>query len=107
MKTDKKTLDELFEERQHTENHLWKIKSHIREAAEEYILEILKGSYKRQGTSFMSYGEIISKMQKKEPKFTLEDIDQGLFLLNRSGIAKYVTIDNTTVNGMKLTEDKK
>jgi len=101
---DEKTLDDLFESRTrtHTKALARVIKIQIGEIAEKYILQILIDSNEQSGQPFVSYNELRYRLRMKEPRFTQEDIDEGIYRLGHSGKAEYVTINPSLLTGMQL-----
>ncbi len=107
MKTDKKTLDALFERKQQAEEQFQKAEHEISLVAGEYILEILKDSYKRTGQPVMTNAEITDQLEIKEPRFDQSDKDNAYYILNFTGQAEYVINHGfPQLCGMKLIGPK-
>lgn len=95
MKTDKQTLDNLFEEKKNVQEHMSNVKKlvetakelssnidkQIALAAEPYILEVLTTHNKRKCYPFMTSGAIYDEVKRKEHQFEYQHICDALLQL--------------------------
>lgn len=87
MKTDKKTLDALFKEREKAEKEIYK-------AASQHLLQILKDNYEIEldgtgygldGARYMRLSKLWKELEKKDSRFKHRDYEAGLKMLERQG----------------------
>ena len=108
----KKTLlDKLFEEKRQLKRAIGDIERKVYSIAGSHILKILKSNYRASGTPVMHYEEIVDIIEMEEPKFSLSDIKNGLYLLGKSEKIDYVK-DNeygysSEIVGIALRKEKK